>query len=463
MAVSRSSATGGVKRSTAGNDAVESLRAMQAAHKKSKVSAVVYVAEADRLQMTWRVYTAKSGKHLNLQAPESEKGPWHYLQRIPDALRGTAPYHETHTWTCLTCWAALKVQEGKKHPFAPNSFVALKHWKNDCPHPPTFPSLQKSIADADVKCEARMAVSQQECQNMGDKQRGIAPPPNRLFDSQMVSHTATAGWITGGGTYVAKRTLLCPLFRRHLEAAFEHGRATANNPNARYKHLSTDGLAHFVRSQMILLKAYVRLLRDETSKAMGGNPSAQGQLDHVKLGDKLSYMSGGSQLVDPRFFKCWMVAFCFKMVMSKTAANSARDVDEACIDFWNVNFTTLHHTLITDGACLTIATLLGLCSEQCEMHEVDKGGKSAVGHLTKSRGGVLINPFEAGVDFVKRALAVAKYFNAGNNLNKLHAVEVEGGNPKITFKVPATSRNLATPPSINSFRPSFLPSTSSHF
>jgi hypothetical protein len=144
-----------------------------------------------------------------------------------------------------------------------------------------------------------MAMSLQGHQHMGDKQRGEAPAPNRLFNSQIVSHTATAGWITGGGACVANPN---PLFRRHLEAAFEHGRATATNPNAKYKHLSTQGLAHYARSQMALLKACVRLLCEETSKAMGGNPHhAQGQLDHVKLGDKLPCMSGGSQLVDPRY------------------------------------------------------------------------------------------------------------------------------------------------------------------
>jgi hypothetical protein len=105
-----------------------------------------------------------------------------------------------------------------------------------------------------------------------------------------------------------------------------------------------------------------------------------------------------------------MVAFCFKMAMSKTAPKLARDVDGACIGFWNANFTASHHTLVTDGACLKIANLLGLASKQCEMHEVDKGGKSSVGRLAGSRGGVEINPFEAGVDFVKRALAVAKCF-----------------------------------------------------
>jgi hypothetical protein len=65
-----------------------------------------------------------------------------------------------------------------------------------------------------------------------------------------------------------------------------------------------EGLAHNAQSQMVLLKARVRLLREETPKAMGGNPHAQGQLDHLKLGDKLPRTSGGSQLVDPRSFKC---------------------------------------------------------------------------------------------------------------------------------------------------------------
>jgi hypothetical protein len=82
VAVSRNPVEGALKRSTAVKDDLEPLRAMQAGHKKSKVSEVVHVAEADRPATTWRVCNAKSGMNLNLlRSSRRRKRAMAFLQK----------------------------------------------------------------------------------------------------------------------------------------------------------------------------------------------------------------------------------------------------------------------------------------------------------------------------------------------------------------------------------------------
>jgi hypothetical protein len=60
--------------------------------------------------------------------------------------------------------------------------------------------------------------------------------------------------------------------------------------------------------------------------------------------------------------------------------------------------------------------------ETCEMHEVDKLGRVAVGGLVRTKNKVAVNPFAAGVALVSRAHKMGTHFGYGTRQNELQKI-----------------------------------------
>ena len=57
-----------------------------------------------------------------------------------------------------------------------------------------------------------------------------------------------------------------------------------------------------------------------------------------------------------------------------------------------------------------VTTALGHFKGDCNMHDGDKLGQSAVGELVRSRNKVKVNPFPEGVAFMAKAHAIGVHF-----------------------------------------------------
>lgn len=78
------------------------------------------------------------------------------------------------------------------------------------------------------------------------------------------------------------------------------------------------------------------------------------------------------------------------------------------------------------------------------MHNLDKLGQSASGHLLRRRGGATVNPFPEGVALFTNALSLAKHFSYGGKAEELKRI---AGNmvPVRDRTVPLTPRRAPMP------------------
>ena len=67
---------------------------------------------------------------------------------------------------------------------------------------------------------------------------------------------------------------------------------------------------------------------------------------------------------------------------------------------------------VQDAAAKSVARLLGLEVETCDMHDTDKVGQSAIGELTRRKDGEEVNPFPEGLALLKKLRDQAKWFGS---------------------------------------------------
>ena len=145
---------------------------------------------------------------------------------------------------------------------------------------------------------------------------------------------------------------------------------------------------------------FCKLLRNAVAakfKEGKGNPFLQFINDGCTLGNKSKYQAFGLQFTDSSFQCNHVVAVAFKRAMSSTSesvAGLARLVIEEITGF---EFNQVCGASVQDAAAKSVARLLNLEEETCNMHDGDKIGRSAIGELLHKDGsGGFVNPFEPG-------------------------------------------------------------------
>jgi hypothetical protein len=98
---------------------------------------------------------------------------------------------------------------------------------------------------------------------------------------------------------------------------------------------------------------------------------------------------------------------------------------------------------MADFAALAVAVVLKHARDGCSMHSVDKAARSAVGDLTRSKGGVQQNPFPAAQQLLDKAHDCAKYFSYSGRLDELHRFCKTVGAPTIKPQTDISTTRIA--------------------
>ena len=113
------------------------------------------------------------------------------------------------------------------------------------------------------------------------------------------------------------------------------------------------------------------------------------------------------------YFLPAQVPVCFGMTplangYDKTAARIIRARFFATLGF---TYEEVMHSTIQDCAALGVATELGHDRDPCEMHQDDKPNRAGFGYLTRSKNGVVINPFPECQDLLSRLHKLGVHFS----------------------------------------------------
>ena len=145
---------------------------------------------------------------------------------------------------------------------------------------------------------------------------------------------------------------------------------------------------------------FCKLLRNAVAskyKEGKGNPFLQFINDGCTLANKSKYQAFGLQFTDSSFQCNHVVAIAFKRMLSSTSESVAGLAREVIQEVTGFKFNEVCGASVQDAAARSVARLLNLEEETCDMHDGDKIGRSAIGELLRKDGrGGFINPFEPG-------------------------------------------------------------------
>ena len=118
----------------------------------------------------------------------------------------------------------------------------------------------------------------------------------------------------------------------------------------------------------------------------------------------------------------------------KTAAKIIRARFFATLGF---TYEEVTHSTIQDCAALGVATELGHDRDPCEMHQDDKPNRAGFGYLTRSKNGVVINPFPECQDLLSRLHKLGVHFSFSTRFGKmiLMLASADIRSPKIRIAV----------------------------
>jgi hypothetical protein len=126
-------------------------------------------------------------------------------------------------------------------------------------------------------------------------------------------------------------------------------------------------------------------------------------------------------------------------IESGSDASCVEKLKEVIVKMTGLEYIKVIGTTISDGAALGVAAHFNHWKDLCQMHAGDKICRAAIGELTRSRNGQVLNPFPEGQALVKLVESIGKflYYNRPAHLHVCWALANgarKGSCPEITVK-----------------------------
>jgi hypothetical protein len=180
---------------------------------------------------------------------------------------------------------------------------------------------------------------------------------------------------------------------------------------ARFPH--HEDFTSSLRLRMDFFKFCYSLLKRETAEFHRGNPFVQGQHDGAHLSDAKHYQAAAEQFVHPgkdgRKPRNITACIAFRHLRSGTAQAVGDFLKSAVRD--QGGLMTWWLDMVQDGAALATAGYLDFVEVLCEMHNLDKVPRWAVGLLKKKKSKKPLDPFDEGEAIVLIFLAIKTHFS----------------------------------------------------
>ena len=122
-------------------------------------------------------------------------------------------------------------------------------------------------------------------------------------------------------------------------------------------------------------------------------------------------LSGCSSLTDDSVVII-IIALSFREVLSSKAEKVKELAEDVSLELTDKQFKDIFSSSVQDQAAKKVAKELDVATDTCDMHQGDKIGASAVGELTRSRDGVVINAFPESLEIIQLLRDMVKHFES---------------------------------------------------
>ena len=353
-------------------------------------------------------YTNNSPSKGKRQRTSGKSDAWQVVKRLVDpALAGG---HWTHV--CIVCRRLVRCNKNKH----------TENWvsTNAHNHVVAFKCMDSVASKAEKKTYAkqqRIAFMMDES-NKADLVQG--PCTYGSLSPATYALTQAARWYIYGRQKISAQTFDDPPFRRMLQAYYQAGGGHGSAPM-----LARKGLIHYVEAEFACLLAYMKYFADMMEEFTEGNAWAQALHDAATLKNKEHCLAVGMECIDVKCFENHAICMGMHPIKSSEGTEMSSTVDAVTARALGPRSRPIYHSIMSDRAALHVAALVESTESEvdhgdaCDMHDLDKVGRSAVGDLTRSKNKKPINPFPGGQALMNKVHAMAKHFSYGDRFSKM--------------------------------------------
>ena len=327
---------------------------------------------------------------------------WALVKRLKDEqLKGEkAPGAQTTPWThvCIRCWRLLRMTwHADKEVWLTSN--ALAH-------------VRKFACDQNLAADHEERASKKQMSMMKQMHAASLVMPVAfgfsINPTQQALSTAAA-WYIYSNQRISKRTFEDEPFRNMLQKYYSLGGGKGTAP-----FLTIKGLSKYVNGEFECFLQYARFACDEMIKFTEGNPFCQNLHDCATLENHLKCMAGGAEFVDAKTFEQHVICLGMRPVDGGLGRQLQQSLDQLFQRAFGRKTKDVCHSMIADRAETHVAALFSLDRDVCEMHDVDKVAKSAIGDLVRSHNKKATNPFPEGQRLINAVHNMAKWFAVGS-------------------------------------------------
>ena len=179
--------------------------------------------------------------------------------------------------------------------------------------------------------------------------------------------------------------------------------------------LAVKALREWIKEEHSICNGFIRLSVKKLLQYTEGNPFAQLLHDGATLANNHKCQAIGIEFIDAEHFQNHSV--CLGMVRlssnhNAVGAKTIRDVMDRVIGMKPEDIVA---ATMSDLAAKGIAREFGQEGEECDMHQGDKIGRSAVGDLVRTVNKVPVNAFPSGQVLMKKAHDMAVFSATGSD------------------------------------------------
>ena len=361
---------------------------------------------------------------------------WQSIKRLKN--KGAEVYGDTYTHVCVLCWQLLKLYKDKGSR-SWQTTKGLNHLKL-CPEAKKKPKLSRSLslsiekeADKKTKLQSVLHLSGQVVDS-SDGTVTLAPLCKNNFSVSLRERAlaAQAAWYVCSNQRVSKATFENSHFINMLQSMHAAGGGKGSCPRLRKR-----GLSLWVRAEYDNFLHYLRFMVKKCLEHSEGNPFCQVQHDGTTLADHHKRLAVGVQFVDPISYQNHVVCLGLVPLKNNSGVTGAATLEGVVTRTMGYSSEVLIHSVISDLAAVSVAKEMDQEADECEMHQSDKIGKSAIGDLVRTRKKIPINPFPEGQSLKNKCHKMATYFSYSTRHSELMNLQesTPGGFATIRIKV----------------------------
>ena len=380
--------------------------------------------------------------NLKKSARPTTSSVWNHIKLVKGELAKFLGEKCSHI--CIHCKQGIKIYRNGSKGGKSGSWqtsVGLKHLRACELHLASQNPSSNVAASADKRL-AKKQKTQSVLKCLGGESSGDAPVVgNFVVNRREAALGSQARYYIYGRQRVSKRNWEDPAFLDMLEEQYVAGGGNRKN----FPKLSIKALLLWLEAEY---EIFIRLIRRSVQDQLlysEGNPFAQMIHDAATLKNKHKCHAIGMEFIDCYEFKNHAVCLGMTPLESGWDCVGALSIAAVTMKVIGMKPEEVFAATMSDLAVKGVAQEFGHVGEECDMHQGDKIGRSAVGDLVRSSNKIVVNPFNEGQALMDKCHKMGVHFAYSNRLSKLHTFsdQVDGGFARIKLKMDYNTTRVA--------------------